>query len=76
MNLKDKISSLEQVLMINPFTKKSHRAVRNIAQGYNFYADNIYPEEKIDAAKFLPKVLFVPDKSVIKTIILATLKWG
>lgn len=43
MDLKNKITSMESVLMINPFAKKSHREARSIASSYDYYKD-IYPE--------------------------------
>ena len=67
--------------MRNPFQKKSHRVSRTIAAGYNYYTD-IYPPEvtaELDASQNtikLPKVIFIPDKSVLRCMILANLKFG
>ena len=84
MDVGNKITSLEEVHMINPFTKKSHRMARSIADSYEFSGGKgVYPEsvtQKLDdqqtTAVKLPKVIFIPDKSVMRQIILGTLKFA
>ena len=82
MDLKNKITSMEEVLMRNPFQKRSHRVSRTIAANYNYYTD-IYPPSvtsQLDTSTTksvkLPKVIFIPDKSVLRCMILANVKFS
>ena len=76
MDLKNKINSMEEVLMRNPFQKKSHRVSRTIAAGFNYYTDIHLFEIELDNIVRLPKVIFVPDRSIMRCMITANLKYS
>jgi hypothetical protein len=63
MDVSNQISSLEEILMINPFQKKSHRLARLIASTWHFNT-NIYPKQiaTVETAVKVPKVIFFPTK--------------
>ena len=79
MDFANKITSFEEVLMIDPFKKKSHREARSIASSYSFET-SIYPKSATNfepsSAVKVPKVIFFPDKKVMRTMIRANLKFG
>jgi hypothetical protein len=102
MDLHNKVTSLESVLMINPFTKKSHRVARSVASAYNIddeiYTETSVPKENVNEflichtilerfidkneersekkAVQVPKVIFLPNREVMRVMILGVVKFG
>ena len=76
MDRENKISDLTEICMVNPFKTSVDEVTENIS-GFNFftpvYADQII-EESGDFT--LPKCIFLPSESVMKTFIKANISFA
>ena len=79
MDVTNKVESMEELLMINPFQKRSHRVARIIASTFNLDG-KIYPDKAVyyfdQTTVKVPKVIFFPSKAVMRCMIDGNLKFG